>query len=191
MGSSVNDNENGETPTVLLRRLHHWRMAFFGMVILLAGMLGGAAVTLLVVQHVGRKGPIPPVPPVELLIERLSVPLHLTAEQHQQVEPILQKHMAKLGQIRDDGQKAITQELRLLTQEMAGVLTEDQMGVWERLFLDLPGSMRHIPQELGPGHGRGPAPGSGGWRGPPAGRGPLHVPSHAPVPDANAVPHPS
>ena len=62
-----------------------------------------------------------------------------------------------------------------MTQEMAGVLTEDQMRLWERLFLDLPGSMRHIPQELGPGCGRGPAP-PGGWRGPPAGGGgPLHM----------------
>ena len=57
MGSSVNPNESSESPTVLLRRLHHWRMAFFGMVILLAGMLSGAAVTLLIVGHLGPKDP--------------------------------------------------------------------------------------------------------------------------------------
>jgi hypothetical protein len=189
MGSAVNQNESSESPTVLLRRLHHWRMAFFGMVILLAGMLSGAAATLLIVGHIGPKGPLPPVYAVKLLLERLTGPLHLTAEQKQQVEPILKSHVTRLDQIQDNGQKAIAGELRLMTQEMAGVLTEDQMRLWERLFLDLPGSIRHIPQELGPGYGRGPAP-PGGWRGPPSGRrGPLHLPSEPPAPEANTVPH--
>jgi len=189
MGSAMNPNESSENPTVLLRRLHHWRMAFFGVVILLAGMLGGAAVTLLLV---GQARPHPVIDDralVEPMIGRLSGPLHLTPEQRQQVEPVLQRHMARLGQIRSDGQKAIAEELRLMSQEMAGVLTEDQMHLWERFFLDLPGSVRHIPQELGPGYGRGPAP-PGGWRGPPAGRGgPPHMSSRPTAPDANAVPH--
>ncbi len=188
MGSSMNPNESSESPTVLLRRLHHWRMAFFGMVILLAGMLSGAAVTLLIVRHIGPKNRVAPVYAVQLLLERLTGPLRLTAEQRQQVEPILKSHMTKLHQIQGDGEKAIAEELRLMTQEVAGVLTEDQMHLWERLFLDLPGSIRHIPQELGPGYGRGPAP-PGGWRGPPVGRGPLHGPSRSIVPGPNAVPH--
>jgi hypothetical protein len=159
MGSSVNQDESSENPTALLRRLHHWRMAFFGVVILLAGMLSGAAATLLMIGHIGPRGPFPPVPAVKLLLARLSGPLHLTVEQRQQVEPILEKHVTKLDQIQEQGHKAIVEELRLLSQEMAGVLTEDQMRLWERLFLDLPGSIRHIPRELGPGLGRGPAPG--------------------------------
>ncbi len=189
MGSAINPNESNESPTVLLRRLHHWRMAFFGMVILLAGMLSGAAVTLLIVGHLGPKNRVPPIYAVKLLLERLTGHLHLTAEQRQQVEPILQSHVTRLDQIQDNGQKAIAGELRLMTQEMAGVLTEDQMRLWERLFLDLPGSIRHIPQELGPGYGRGPAP-PGGWHGPPAGRGgPPHMSSPSTAPGPNAVPH--
>jgi len=184
----MNQNESGTTPTALLRRLHHWRMAFFGMVILVAGMLGGAAATLLAVRRVTPPGRLAPPPDVEVLLTRLNEPLHLTAEQHEQVKPILQKHMTRLGQIQEDGRKAIAEELRLLTQEMAGVLTEEQMGVWQRLFLDLPPRMRHIPQELGPGYGRGPGPGPRGWRSPPAGRGPLHMRSTPPAPEANTVP---
>ncbi len=189
MGNPVNPNESGESPTILLRRLHHWRMAFFGMVILLAGMLSGAAVTLLMVSQMGRKSlPHPTVPMITQMLARLSGPLHLTAEQEKRIEPILQTHMARLIQIQEEGQKTIGEELRLLSQEMAGVLTGEQMGLWERLFLDLPVSIRHIPQEYGPGLGRGPAP-PGGWRGPPGGRGPLHAPLRSPVPDPNAVPH--
>ncbi len=189
MGSAVNPNENSESPTVLLRRLHHWRMAFFGMVILLAGMLCGAAIALLIVGPVGRKSPPPPVPMITHMLGRLSGPLRLTGEQEKQIQPILETHMARLIKIQDEGQKAIREELRLLSQEMAGVLTKDQMGLWERLFLDLPVSIRHIPQESGPGLGRGPAPGPGGWGGPPGARGPLRGLPHSPVPSPNAVPH--
>ena len=122
------------------------------------------------------------------MLGRLSGPLHLTAEQEKQIQPILRTHMARLLQIQDDGQKAIREELRLLSQEMAGVLTGDQMRLWQRLFLDLPITIRHIAPEYGPGPARGPAP-PGGWHGPPDGRGPLHGPSHTVVPDSNAVPH--
>ena len=189
MGSPMNPSENADTPMVLLRRLHHWRMAFFGVVILLAGMLSGAATTLLIVRHLGPNRPPPPVRAVKMMLARLSGPLHLTPEQSPQVEPILQKHFVRLDQIQENGQKAIAEELRLLSQEMAGVLTVEQMGLWERLFLDLPGPIRHVPQGFGPGLGRGPAP-PGGWRGPPEGRGgPFHGPSRSPGPDTNTVPH--
>jgi hypothetical protein len=190
MGSSINQNDSSESPTVLLRRLHHWRMAFFGVVILLAGMLGGTAATLLAIGYMGSRNPPPPVRAVKMLLERLSGPLHLTAEQRRQAEPILQKHVARLDQIQQDGQKAIQDELRLLSEEMGALLTQDQMGLWEQFFLELPGAIRHIPQERGPGPGlgRGPAPGPGGWRGPPGDRrGPFHTPSHLPAPDANAA----
>jgi hypothetical protein len=188
MGNAVNPSENAESPMVLLRRLHHWRMAFFGVVILLAGMLSGVAATLLIVRHLGPDRPPPPVRAVQMMLARLSGPLHLTPEQRQQIEPILKSHLTRLGQIQDDGQKAIAEELRLLSQDMGGVLTEDQMRLWDRLFLDLPSPIRHIPEGRGPGLGRGPAP-PGGWRGPPDGRGPLHGPSHTIVPGPNAVPH--
>ena len=175
MGGAMNHNEGNESSTILLRRLHHWRMAFFGVVILLAGMLGGAAVTLLALGRPGPREPLPPVPAVKLMLTRLSEPLNLTDEQGRKIEPILQKHLGKLDQIQQDGQKAIAEELRLLSQDLGSILTEDQMHLWERLFQDLPSPIRR-----GPGFGRGPAP-SGGWRGPPIGpRGPLRGPVEQP-----------
>ena len=58
MGDSMNPSENLDSPTVLLRRLHRWRMAFFGLMILIAGLTTGAAVTLLVVDWRGPDRPI-------------------------------------------------------------------------------------------------------------------------------------
>jgi hypothetical protein len=188
MGNSMNPNEDAQSPMVLLRRLHHWRMAFFGVVILLAGMLGGAAATLLIVPHLGPDRPPPPVLAVERMLTRLDGPLHLTPEQRQRIQPILQNHFVKLHEIQANGEKAIVEELRLLSQEVGGVLTVEQMHLWEQLFLGLPGPIRHIPEGRGPGLGRGPAP-PGGWRGPPNGRGPRHLPSQPPAPEANTVPH--
>lgn len=176
MGGSMNQNEGGESPTVLLRRLHSWRMAFLGVAILLAGMLGGAAATLLTVSRLEPQRPRPPVHAVKMMLARLTGPLDLTDEQQRQIEPILQKHIGKLDQIQQDGQKAIAEELRLLSQDLSGVLNPDQMQLWEQLFSALPGPIRHMAGGRGPGRGRGPAP-PGGWRGPPMDRrGPLRGP---------------
>jgi hypothetical protein len=166
MGGSISQMENGPSPTVLLRRLHYWRMAFFGVVILLAGMLGGTAATLLTIRHLGLDRPVPPARAVHMMLARLAGPLHLTHE-----------HVANLDQIQQEGRKAIAEELRLLSQDMGGILTKEQMHLWDQLFLDLPSSIRHVPGGRGPGGGRGPAP-PGGWRGPPADRrGPLRAPA--------------
>lgn len=205
MGDSVNQNDpvfhtapsaGGDSPAVLLRRLHRWRMAFFGLVILLAGMLSGAAVALLVVGHIGRQVPPPAVEAVRELLARIGPRLRLSEEQKLQMEPVLLKHVQKLDEIGQQGRSAIVEEIRALNEEMDTVLTEDQARLWHRLLEELPGPIRHMPEGLGPGSGGGrPSRGFRGGRYGPGGgapgQGPLHVSPEAPaVPDGNAVsPH--
>jgi hypothetical protein len=62
-----------------------------------------------------------------------------------QVEPILQKHMVKLHTIWAEGRTAIMDELTSMSQEMAIVLNEDQMRLWEHSLENLPGPIRHGP----------------------------------------------
>jgi len=197
MGSEMNQHESPDSPMVLLRRLHRWRMAFFGLVILLAGMLSGAAVALLVVGHLEQQGPPPPIGVVKEMLARLGPRLRLSEEQRDQMEPILLRHVQKLDEIGQDGRAAIVEELRTLNEEMATVLNEGQMRQWQDLLRGLPSQIRHVPGGFGPGPGLGPGPGPGGRGfggrfGPRRdGQGPLHVSPEKPSsPDANAVtPH--
>ncbi len=189
MGDPMNQFENPDSPTVLLRRLHHWRMAFFGLVILLAGMLSGAAVTLLVVGHMRHAQRLPPVaPPVEVLLSEVLPRLHLSAEQTKQVEPIIREHYQKLDAIREKGRAEIIEELKLMHAEVFAVLTEEQGHLWQQLLQGLPAQIRHVPDWPGPGGGRGP--GLRRRAGPPGGmREPVpHIPA-GPPPEANTVPH--
>ena len=158
MGDPVNPQRNLDNPMVLLCRLHRWRMAFFGLIILLAGLLGGAAATLLVLRYTGPKS----LPPVELIVaqmlDRLTDRLHLTPEQVQQIKPILQKHVQKLRGIREEGRTAIIQELELLGHEVSQVLDQDQRQLWRELHEPLARPFRRglLRRGFGPG-GMGPA----------------------------------
>jgi hypothetical protein len=188
MGDPMNQLENPDSPTVLLRRLHRWRMAFFGLVILLAGMLSGAAVTLLAVGPLRHAQRPPAVPPVTVLMEEVIPRLHLSPEQARQVEPIVRKHYQRLHAIQQKGRTEIEGELKLMNEEMFGVLNEEQAHLWAQLLQSLPAQIRHVPEWYGPGGGRGPGPrrrmGPPGVMREPA----PHVPA-GPPPEANTVPH--
>lgn len=161
MGSAMNQQECPDSPMVLLRRLHRWRMAFFGLVILLAGMLSGAAVTLLTLGHLRAEG-LPPVEKVVVdMLGDVGPRLRLSAEQVQQVEPILQKHMARLQEIWADGRTQIVEQLKAMNEEMSVVLDDNQQRLWQQYMQGLPGQFRHAygPPHIGVGPGPGPGPG--------------------------------
>jgi hypothetical protein len=161
-------------------------MAFFGLVILLAGMLSGAAITLLAVRPARHPQRPPAVPPVNLLMQEVVPRLHLSPEQTRQVEPIIRAHYQKLDGIREKGRTEIVAELQLMNEEMFAVLNEEQAHLWRQLLQGLPGEIRHMPEGYGPGGGRGP--GMRRRMGPP---GPLREPvPHVPAvpPEANTAP---
>jgi hypothetical protein len=188
MGDPINQFENRDSPTALLCRLHRWRMAFFGLVILLAGMLSGAAVTLLAVGPATRAPRPPIVPPVTVLMERVIPRLHLSPEQARQVEPIVREHYQRLAAIQQRGRTEIGEELKLMNDEMVAVLDEQQARLWQQLLQGLPGEIRHVPEWYGPGGGRGP--GLRRRMGPPGAlRDPVPRMPAVPPPEANTVPH--
>jgi hypothetical protein len=176
MGDSITPQEGPDNPLVLLRRLHRWRMAFFGLVILLAGMLTGAAITLVVVRHLARVRPLPPEVVVARMLEQIGPRLRLSPEQMQQIGPILREHVKRLDQIREQGRDQIVEELRQMNQEVSVVLTDDQQRRWEGYMEGLRGQFRRglgprrfapgAEGRLPPGRGRGPAS-RGPAKGPP------------------------
>lgn len=151
MGDSMNQRENLDNPTILLLRLHRWRMAFFGLVILIAGLTIGAAATLVTLrvsgprsQGTGERFAVP-------MLDRIVPRLRLSREQAEKVEPILRDHMQRLDEIRDQGRTRIAEELEAMDEQMATVLNPDQQRLWRDLLRNLPGQFQRGQGRFGPG----------------------------------------
>lgn len=169
MGDAVNQTENTSNQRTISRTLHFWRMAFFGLVILLAGMVLGSALTVSLVRYPGDPGPSPEFAAVKML-DRLQHYLDLSDEQAQKLEPILQKHFQQLYDIRLGAHSKIAEQLRQMNTEIASILNDHQKRLWHEHLQQLQGQLR----ERGPGPprpGRGPYRHRGGER-PPSGVSP-------------------
>jgi len=174
MGDSVIQPENLDNPTILLRRLHRWRMAFFGLVILVAGLTIGAAATLLTLHYAGPKprggAEKSAVPALRGIVPRLR----LSHEQAEKVEPVLREHMRRLEEIREQGRTRIAEELEAMDEQMATVLSPDQQRLWRDLVRGLPGQAQRGQGRFGPGPQGpyGPRGGQGRFRRSPEGAPP-------------------
>lgn len=165
MGDTMSAIENPDNLNIdVVQKLHRWRMAFFGMVILLAGMvIGGASMMILVPQKLIKPPPGPEFDSM-MMIPPLRRDLDLTAEQTEKIKPIMDKHMSKLNQIRMNARSEIGETLKQMNDEIAAVLTDEQKAIWQR-------GLDRIQRELHPGPWRrGDGPGGGGFRGGEGGR---------------------
>jgi hypothetical protein len=135
-------------------------MAFFSLVILLAGLVIGSASTVIVLRS--RFGP----PGGGMgqftggrMLGRLHRELDLSPEQREQLEPIIQKYMQELHEIRQNAARTIDERLRRMNEEISSVLDEDQQRRWQH----------HLEQlrERLPDRGRRRGPGTGRHRSPP------------------------
>lgn len=153
----MNQTETNDSSVIgYIQKVHRWRMAFFCLVILLAGIAIGAASAIILSRHrmiVPSNGP-------EFVSERmvrsLQRRLQLSPDQAEKVESILQQRMQKLHEIRMNARPQITEQLRLMNEEISALLTERQKRIWqERLYrlqqqIRLPGLRPGIGQELLP-----------------------------------------
>lgn len=208
----MSDTDRHDNPTIdYMQKLHRWRMAFFGVVILLAGIvIGGASMMILVPHKLIKPPPGPEFEPFRIL-PPLQRDLGLTPEQADKIKPIMDKHIDKLNQIRMNARTEIGETLKQMNDEIAAILTGEQKQIWRRGFDRLEGELhpgdrrrgegpgggrfrRDEPGRERPGFGqgfrRGPGPGPGpfGPPGPPAGPNfPRDDVNRAP-PDANESP---
>ncbi|MEN6575940.1 MAG: hypothetical protein ABFD90_06315 [Phycisphaerales bacterium] len=156
--------ENLDSPTILLHRLHRWRMAFFGLAILIAGLTIGVAATLLTLHYAGPQSPRPSDRFTVPVLDRIVPRLRLSREQAEKVEPVLRKHMQRLEEIREQGRTQITEELEAMDEQMATVLSQDQQRLWRDLMRGLPGQFQRGQGRFGPGR-QGPYGPRGGSQG--------------------------
>jgi len=145
-----------------INKAHTWRMAFFGLIILIAGIaIGGSSMLIFAPKKL-----IQPPPGPEFRSLRMIPPLRrdlgLTPEQAEKIKPILDKHMQKLDTIRTEARSEIAETLKQMNREIAAILTDQQQQLWQREIDRLQNELR---PRGGPGPGRGEGPGGPRFRG--------------------------
>lgn len=164
MGNVMKHADSNENPTVLLRRMHRWRMAFFGLAILLAGVTIGAAGAILVVRPTGGPRLLPIEMMVRGLLTKFREELRITDEQAEQIRAVLEARMKNLQKLREEARPKIEEQLKAMKAEVNEVLTEEQQKRWQEM-------LKHVEREFHRGMRRGPGMpgGPGGPGGPPDG----------------------
>ncbi len=147
----MNEIEKTKTSHDYLKQMHRWRMAFFSLVILLAGIVIGASSLFLL-----RRRPKPPLPPLDVATRRLLDEqrdrLDLSPEQMDKIGPIFQKYIGLLEEIRMAAFEQITEQLQLMNKEVSSVLDDHQRRLWGR---DIEGLHSNLRSRTERGH-RGP-----------------------------------
>jgi len=179
----MSQNQTTNNPAVShINKAHMWRMAFFGLIILAAGVVIGGSSMLIFAP---KKPPRAPEFASGRMVGQLQRELRLSPEQNEKIEPILKEHMETLNDIRIDAQDQIGEALDQMNEQVSSILTDRQKRMWES-------KLRHLQSPLrggggprwgeGPGGGRfrrgeqdrfrrGPGPGSGSGPGPGPGSG--------------------
>jgi hypothetical protein len=127
----MNRIDDLNNPAILLRRLHHWRMAFFGLIILLAG-IGIGAGTMLILRPVAP-GPDDQTISIDRVARTLRYRLDLSDEQGKDIRPVLYDCLRELNKIRQEARPAISEELEHMSEGIASVLNDAQLQEWKRM----------------------------------------------------------
>jgi len=157
----TNNDITESSAAFYMRKIQRWRMAFFGLVILVAGIaIGGASVFILAPERLMQPPPGPEFDSMRM-IPPLRQDLDLTPEQEKKIKPILDKHMQKLQDIRTAARSSIEEALARMNKSISEILTEEQRQRWQHSF-------DRLDRELHPGgprRGGGPG-GHGDFRSP-------------------------
>lgn len=99
-------------------------------------------------------------------MKRLAERLNLTAEQTEQVEPIVKRNMEQLGRLRNQSMSETRVIVETMQREISEKLTPEQRLKFEQLNRELREKMERARREK-PGAGRPGGPPPGGKDGPP------------------------
>ena len=152
--SPNNDRQNDlHDPLVLLQRIHRWRTAFFGLIILIAGAAIGASGMFMWDRHklIKKQPPrrttqqqVATKPPPSIMNTpwgRLSVSLqkrlNLTDQQAREIRPILRTHMSQLEKIKREARPKIAEELTQMNGKVIALLNDKQKRMWSQDFRKL------------------------------------------------------
>jgi len=156
----MSQNQTTNNPAVShINKAHTWRMVFFGLIILAAGVvIGGSSMLIFAPKKLTRPPSAPEFASVRM-VGQLHRELRLSPEQSEKIEPILKEHMETLNDIRIDAQDQIGEALEQMNEQISSILTDRQKRMWES-------RLRHLQSPLRGGGGQrwGEGPGGGRYR---------------------------
>jgi hypothetical protein len=136
-----------------IRKVYFWRTAFFGLVILAAGIvIGGASMSILSARNLAKA---PARIEYDNLMLRLNQILGLTQAQTNKIRPIINQNMQHLEDIRENARADIIKTLEQMNKEVTPILGESQKTVWSRELVRLQGELNPAPPRGGGGGGGG------------------------------------
>jgi len=156
MGNVIMNTEQNNNPNLEhIKKIYYWRTAFFGLVILIAGIvIGGATISILMTRRMTRPASGPEFNSLQV-IPPLRRNLGLSQEQSDKIKPILDGHMKKLQDIRENARSEIENTLQQMNKEISTILTETQRQRWQREMSQLQRDLRPGgPRRNGMGRGR-------------------------------------
>lgn len=151
----MNQTEITKDDTIkYIEKMHRWRMAFFGLVILLAGIVIGAALTFVFVRPAPFDNSPDSSRAAAQMLDRLAPRLQLSAQQQKSLRAILKEYMENLQQIRNEARPRISKQLQEMNDEISAILSEDQKRIWDS---HIKGVRKHLyPQPTHNGQRRKP-----------------------------------
>jgi hypothetical protein len=145
-------NRSNDLPDafILLQRIHRWRMAFFSVIILLAGTMIGASGMFIWNRHRLTKPRTQPVAkasnqqkkntppststPWVAMGKRLDRHLELTDEQSKELLRVLRQHWTQLDKIKLEARPRIREELLAMNEKVIAMLNDKQKSLWRQDF---------------------------------------------------------
>ena len=114
-----------------------------GALTLVSGIIIGAGLTLIVTGNSNAQKSLPPAPEYMSgrMVKRIAEELKLPPEQREQLEPIVQKHMKAMDDIRQDARPKIMEEIEQMNDEIMAILEEGQQKLWQD-------KMKHIQEHF-------------------------------------------
>ena len=142
-----------------LKKVYFWRSAFFGLIILAAGIaIGGASMSMVASRKIAQK---PASQEYNSLMPRLIQVLGLKQQQINKIRPILDKHMQHLNEIREDARVDIANTLDQMNKEINPLLGDMQRDVWSNELKRIQRQLNPEPARNQQGGGRGLGRGAG------------------------------
>jgi hypothetical protein len=142
MGNVMNDTDkNNDTNIEHIKKIFFWRSAFFGLIILAAGIIIGSASMSILTAH--KMTTTSPSGQFDSLMPRLNRILGLTQQQGNKIRPILDGHMQHLQELRENARIDIINTLDQMNKEISPILAQRQKIVWQQELV-------RIQRELNP-----------------------------------------